>query len=252
MIKPKSTVQADIDRIALLSQDGWDHNGHYHSFLLKHIPVSCEAALDVGCGTGTFSRLLAERSDQVVALDLSSRMIEIAKVRSKHDSNIEFQVADATRWAFPVGEFDCVASIATLHHLPIEEMLLKMSGALKVGGILAILDLYESAGLYDVLAGMVAVPVSFVLRLIKTGRLSESRQVREAWAEHGRNDTYPTLAWIRQVCERVLPGAQVRKHLLWRYSIIWRKAAQVMVCKGQCWYWYCRHSRTGFADPGVC
>lgn len=158
-------------------------------------------------------------------MDLSPRMIEIAKARSKPYSNIEFQVADATRWVFPVGEFDCVASIATLHHLPIEEMLLKMRGALRVGGTLAILDLYESAGLRDVLAGMVAVPVSFVLRLIKTGRLSEPRQVREAWAEHGRNDTYPTLARVRQVCGRALPGAEVRKHLLWRYSIIWRKTA---------------------------
>jgi SAM-dependent methyltransferase len=142
--KPMCIVQADFDRIALLSQDGWDHNGHYHSFLLKHIPASCEAALDVGCGTGAFSRLLAERSDQVVALELSPRMVEMAKARSKPYSNIEFQVADATRWVFPVEEFDCVASIATLHHLPIEEMLLKMRGALRVGGTLAILDLYES------------------------------------------------------------------------------------------------------------
>jgi ubiquinone/menaquinone biosynthesis C-methylase UbiE len=223
--KPMSRVQADFDRIALLSQDGWDHNEHYHSFLLKHIPPSCEAALDVGCGTGTFSRQLAERSNRVVALDVSPRMIDIAKAQSKHQSNIEFQVADARTWVFPVGAFDCVASIATLHHLPMEETLLKMRKALKVGGTLAVLDLYESAGLVDVLTGMVAMPVSFVLRLIKTGRLRAPRQVREAWAEHGRHDTYPSLAGVREVCERVLPGAEVRKHLLWRYSIMWRKAA---------------------------
>jgi SAM-dependent methyltransferase len=223
--KAMSVVQADFDRIALLSQDGWGHNEHYHSFLLKHIPASCKAALDVGCGTGAFSRLLAQRSDQVVALDLSPRMIEIAKARSKPYSNIEFQVADATRWAFPVGVFDCVASITTLHHLSIEETLLKMRGALRVGGTLAILDLYASAGWHDVLAGMVAVVVSLGLRLIKTGRLREPRQMREAWVEHGRNDTYPSLARVHRVCERVLPGAEVRQHLLWRYSIIWRKAA---------------------------
>jgi hypothetical protein len=72
---------------------------------------------------------------------------------------------------------------------------------------------------------MAAIPVSFVLRLLKTGRMSQPRQVREAWVKHGRNDTYPTLAGVRQVCERVLPGAEVRRHLLWRYSIIWRKVA---------------------------
>jgi ubiquinone/menaquinone biosynthesis C-methylase UbiE len=152
-------------------------------------------------------------------------MVEIAKARSKHDRNIEFQVADATRWVFPVGAFDCVASIATLHHLPIEETLLKMRGALRIGGTLAILDLYESAGLIDALAGIVAIPVSLVLRFVKTGRFREPRHVRAAWAEHGRNDTYPTMAKIRRICEKALPGAEVRKHLLWRYSITWRKAA---------------------------
>jgi SAM-dependent methyltransferase len=225
--KSISIVRADFDQIALITQGGWDHNAHYHSFLLQHIPVSCKAALDVGCGTGTFTRLLAERSDQVIALDLSPRMIEIAKARSKRYPNIEFQVADATRWEFPVRGFDCVASIATLHHLPIDEILPKMGEALRVGGTLAILDLYESAGLRDVLTGMVAMSASLVLRLIKTGRLREPRQVRQAWAEHGENDTYATLEQVHRICRRALPGAEVRKHLLWRYSIIWRKTAQV-------------------------
>jgi ubiquinone/menaquinone biosynthesis C-methylase UbiE len=223
--KSVSVIQADFDRIALVSRDGWDHNQHYHSFLLKHIPVSCQKALDVGCGTGAFSRLLAERSDRVVALDLSPHMIEIAKERSKLYSNIEFQVGDATRSEFPVGGFDCIASIATLHHLPIEEMLLKMGEALRVGGTLAILDLYESASPRDALTGIVAVPVSLVLRLIETGRLREPRQVREAWARHGSHDTYPAFEEVGRICRRALPGAEVRKHLFWRYSIIWRKTA---------------------------
>jgi SAM-dependent methyltransferase len=223
--EPISIVQADFDRIAPLSRDGWDHNGHYHSFLLEQIPASCQAALDIGCGTGTFSRLLAERCDRVLALDLSPRMIDIARERSVRYSNLAFQIADVTSWPFPVGEFDCVASIATLHHLPMEETLLKMREALQVGGTLAVLDLYKSAGPRDLLAGIVAAPVSRALRLIKTGRLRDPPQVRQAWAEHGINDTYPTLEEVRQVCRRILPGAEVRRHLLWRYSIIWSKTA---------------------------
>ena len=217
------TVQRDFDRIALLSQEGWDHNVQYHGYLLRHIPAYCEAALDVGCGTGSFSRLLAERAGRVVALDLSPRMIEVARERSKRYPNIEFEVADATRWV-PGGEqFDCVVSIAMLHHVAIDEMLAKMASLLKAGGTLAILDLCESEGPKDLFREMAAVPVSMVLRLIKTGRLRESGEERAAWSEHGRNDTYPTLSEVRQVCERVLPGAQVRRHLLWRYSVIWKK-----------------------------
>ena len=112
-----STVQTDFDRIALLSQEGWDHNAQYHGYLLRHIPAYCEAALDVGCGTGSFSRLLAERSGRVVALDLSPRMIEIAKERSKQYPNIQFEVADAAKWV-PAGElFDCVAASASTRSL---------------------------------------------------------------------------------------------------------------------------------------
>ncbi len=75
----------------------------------------------------------------------------------------------------------------------------------------------------DALASALAVPVGVGLSLVKNGRLREPRDVREAWAEHGENEAYPTLAQVRQVCTRVLPGARVRRHLLWRYSLVWRK-----------------------------
>ena len=56
-----ATVQADFDRIALLSKqdadEGWNHNNHYHRFLLGQVPACCADALDIGCGTGQFARL---------------------------------------------------------------------------------------------------------------------------------------------------------------------------------------------------
>ena len=224
MVESMPKIRADFDRIALLSRNGWDHNGHYHDFLLKQLPPHCANALEIGCGTGAFSRLLARRSDRVLALDLSPQMIRIAKERSEQYSNIDFQIADAMTWGFPTEQFDCVASIATLHHLPIEQMLSKMKEALKINGTLIILDLFQEKGLSDALTSTLATPASIVLRFIKTGHWREPREVREAWAEHGRSDSYPTLSQIRQVCASVLPGAKVRKHLLWRYSIIiWEK-----------------------------
>lgn len=215
-------MQADLNRIALLPEEGWDHSGQYHGYLLKHLPARCEVALDLGCGTGAFSRRLAERAGRVVAVDLSPRMIEAAKERSKGYPNLRFEVADARTWE-PGEQFDCVVSIAMLHHAALDEMLARMGGLLKAGATLAVLDLYRGGGVRDVLRGAVAVPVSLALRWVKTGRLRVSRPVREAWAEHGRNDVYPTPAAVRRACERALPGARVRQHLLWRYSILWRK-----------------------------
>jgi len=215
-------IQADFDRLALLSRDGWDHNSHYGNFLLKHIPKNCESALEIGCGTGAFARLMAKRAGRVLALDLSPQMIQIAR----EYTNIDFRVANVLEWEFPAGQFDCVASIATLHHLPMEEMLTKMKSALKANGTLLVLDLFEREGLPDVLRSTLAVLVSTILKLIKTGRVRPSRAEREAWAEHCQRDVYLNLSQVRKICADVLPGAQVRKHLLWRYSIIWKKAAK--------------------------
>jgi len=216
-------IQADFDRLALLSDEGWNHNNHYHGFLLKHVPSHSRDVLEIGCGTGTFARLLAERADHVVALDLSPEMIRIARERSKQYANIDYQVADVLSWEFPDEQFDCIVSIATLHHLLMEAMLLKMKDALKVGGTLIVLDIFEEEGFADMLTCMMAVPVNIVLQYLKTGHPREPREVREAWAEHGKRDSYLTMSQLRRICADILPDARVRKHLLWRYSIIWKK-----------------------------
>ncbi len=220
-----STLQNDFDRIALVSPDGAAHNDHYHNFLLRHLPSNCHHVLEIGCGTGAFARCLAERSQHVLAFDLSPEMIRIAREHSTLFPNIEFQLADVRDVPFPSASFDCIASIATLHHLPFPEMLMKMKTALKPGGVLLILDLFEPAGLTDSLLNLLALPLSATLRLIHYGRLLPPREARSAWAAHEHHDFYPTMSDVRAVCERLLPGARIKQHLLWRYSIVWQKPA---------------------------
>lgn len=223
MAEGASDVRADFDRIALLSGEGWDHSSHYHGFLSRRIPRPCRVSLDVGCGAGAFSRLLAESSERVLALDLSPNMLRAAVERSARFPNIDYRVADFMTMELPGERFDCVATIATLHHLPLAEALLKMKGALKAGGVLLVLDLFQPRGPLDALRSALALPLSLGLSLFRRGRLRPPREARRAWAEHGRHDTYLTLAQVREVCAAVLPGAEVRRHLLWRYSVVWKK-----------------------------
>lgn len=225
MAETMSTVRADFDRLAPLSGEGWDHSSQYHDFLLRHLPSPCRETLEIGCGAGAFSRLLAKSSERVLALDLSPNMIRIARERSASFPNIDFQVADVMTRELPAEKFDCIATVATLHHLPMTEVLPKLKSALKVNGVLLILDLFQPAGLRDALTSALAMPLSVGLRLVRHGPMRPPRHVREAWAEHGRHDSYLTLAQAHKICEDMLPGAKVRKHLLWRYSIIWKKIA---------------------------
>ena len=220
-----SRIRTEFDRIALVtSASAWSQNGNYHDFLLRYVPLGCKRALDVGCGMGAFARQLASRSESVLALDLSPEMIRIARGLSSQDfPNIDFQVTDVMSQELPAEEFDCIASIATLHHLPFAPMLQKMKRALKPSGVILILDLFEREGLRDAVMNALAIPVSVSLRLLNQGRLRPPAHVRAAWAEHEQYDSYLTLSEIRKVCAEILPGARVRKHLLWRYSVVWKK-----------------------------
>ena len=209
------------------------------------LPIDCQAALEIGCGKGEFSRRLAAASARVLALDLSPEMIRIARANSEHVSNLEFQIADVMLYDLPSEGFDCIASIATLHHLPLREILLKMKAALKPGGVLLVLDLFEpikwhghparelrgdqersgsvSEGVLDTFLNALAVCVSGTLRLIHHGRVLPSREARDAWAAHESHDIYPTMNEVRPLCSEILPGAKITQHLLWRYSVVWQK-----------------------------
>jgi SAM-dependent methyltransferase len=219
------TIRADFDRLAQLeeAQRGWSHNEHYQSYLLRHVPDPSEESLEIGCGTGSFARLLARQSRHVLALDLSPEMIRIARARSAGFANLDYQVADILEWPFPSEKFDCIASIATLHHLPLEILLGKMKTALKPGGILLVLDLFKAEDIFDLFLNAIAFPANLFIRLFRTRRMRPSPAERTAWAEHGKHDHYLKVSEVRRVCRELLPGAVIRKHLFWRYSLVWQK-----------------------------
>jgi SAM-dependent methyltransferase len=217
-------TREEFDRIALLTERHGGAAGEtYHNYLMRHLPPRFENALEVGCGSGTFTRLLASRARSVTALDLSPEMIRLAKARSAGYPNVEYRLGDVMRLPLPAEGYDCIVSIATLHHLPLEQALLKLKDALKPGGTLVIHDLTADDGLLDRGLSALAYSLSAARRFWKTGRVRMPREVREAWDEHGRNEVYLTLAEVGEMCRRYLPGALVKRHLLWRYTVVWRK-----------------------------
>ena len=226
MDKDTKLIQADFDKLALFDTDGWDHNRHYHPYLMKHVPSNCRQALEIGCGSGSFARLLSCKAERVLGLDLSSKMIEIARERSVEYSNIEYRVTDVMGWDFPEETFDCIVSIATLHHLPFIRTLQKVKTGLKDNGVLMVLDLYEPEGIRDSLINLLAVPVHTILKLKNTGKLREPKAIWNGWAEHAKHDSYLPVSNIQRICDDLLPGALIKKHLLWRYSIVWQKSIE--------------------------
>jgi SAM-dependent methyltransferase len=212
------TVRDDFDRIALLPDEGWNHNRHYHPLLLRHVPARCPEALDAGCGTGELTRLLATRCGRVTGIDLSTNMVAEARRRSAGLDNVELTVGDLMTAPLAPGGFDCVATVAVLHHLPLDAALARLRELLRPGGVLLVLDLRTAR----LPAALAALAVSTVLGAWHNGRRRPSAAEREAWDAHGSTDRYPAPAEVRAACARVLPGASVRSHLFWRYSVVWR------------------------------
>jgi ubiquinone/menaquinone biosynthesis C-methylase UbiE len=223
MTDPTLRVQADFDRLAALDGGRWDSNRHYHPFLLRSLPESRQSALEIGCGTGDFARSLARHFERVIAVDLSPEMVRRASELSRGIENVDFRQSDVSAWDMPSAAFDCIVSIATLHHLSMEETLQKLAAALRPGGVLLVLDLYQPRTLVDWIWSASAYQWNRLLRTWHLRRLREPAHVRQAWAEHARHDVYPTLAEVHSLAERLLPDAIVRRHLFWRYSLIWRK-----------------------------
>lgn len=102
--------------------------------------------LDVGCGTGHWSRFFASLGYAVAALDLSRAMVKVARSRSPLDC--AFLAADACAIPFEDASFDVVAAMATIEFVcnP-SEALHEMSRCLRHGGKLIIGTLNRLASL---------------------------------------------------------------------------------------------------------
>jgi len=218
-------IREDFDRIALVTEQYGGPDDTYHRYLISQLPLHCENVLEIGCGTGSFTRLIARRARNVLAVDLSPQMIRLARQQSTGYSNIEYIVSDVQRLALKPESFACIVSLATLHHLPMQPVLSQMLNALRPGGVLLIHDLLAADGVVDRLRSAVAYPAKAVKRLRQTGRLRAPRAVRLAWARHGDGEVYLTLDGVRRMCRHYLPGADIQRHLFWRYTVIWRKHA---------------------------
>ena len=191
--------------------------------MLSQIPKHSQTILDLGCGVGKFSRLLAEKSDRVIALDLSPKSIEIAKQKSARFNNINYRVADISQWQFPTEYFDVITSIATLHHLPLNELLPKLKTALKPEGTLLILDLLEQQNIWDTLNDCIAVPLNWWFIKTRNKHIEFNHIAAEAMREHLRTDKYLTYSQVKEIYTSFLKTPKVRRHLFWRYSVVWQK-----------------------------
>jgi 2-polyprenyl-3-methyl-5-hydroxy-6-metoxy-1,4-benzoquinol methylase len=73
--------------------------------------------LELGCGTGYWTRHLAATAERVTAVDGSERMLEAARQRLEGNSALEFQRTDLVRDWEVGNSYDAVAAFFFLEHV---------------------------------------------------------------------------------------------------------------------------------------
>jgi len=121
----------DFNRMAA-SYDGWyaSRRGAMYDRLEKELianflPAGAEGKtlLEIGCGTGHWSRFFSQRGFKVTGLDISETMINTA--RQKSISNVSFLMADGHFLPFQDSAFDLTAAMTTLEFVRDADVVLK-------------------------------------------------------------------------------------------------------------------------------
>lgn len=91
------------------------HRRTFLSLLSKCGELQGRRVLDLGCGTGRWATLMAEKGALVTGIDIGERVIQENGNKYPH---INFAVMDALNLGFPPQSFYFVSSVAFLQHIP--------------------------------------------------------------------------------------------------------------------------------------
>ncbi|MFL6273569.1 MAG: class I SAM-dependent methyltransferase [Blastocatellia bacterium] len=132
---------ANADAWTQLSRAGYDIYRDYFNTpaFLRMLPaVEGLSGLDIGCGEGHNTRLLAERGARMTAIDIADVFIAHAKrVEEQQPSGIAYRVASAVELPFADGAFDFATGFMSFMDVPeTDRVLQEARRVLKPGGFL--------------------------------------------------------------------------------------------------------------------
>uniref|UniRef100_A0A674PPQ9 Methyltransferase type 11 domain-containing protein n=1 Tax=Takifugu rubripes TaxID=31033 RepID=A0A674PPQ9_TAKRU len=122
---------------------GEDISSNYQKYRFRYINISRRQshvlAVDLGCGTGQTTRLLAPHFQEVVGIDVSETQLEQARaVLSCPD--ITYRKGTAEDLPFPDGSVDLITASSAAHYFDESKFMAEANRVLKPGGCIALID----------------------------------------------------------------------------------------------------------------
>lgn len=93
----------------------WAEHVHRYKEVLP-VLTGTERILDLACGTGYGSALLAERAAEVIGGDVDAEAIALIDPALRQNPRVRFEVMDGTKLPFDDSSFDVVVSFETIEH----------------------------------------------------------------------------------------------------------------------------------------
>jgi len=128
-----STFRQDADHLSPQQrQEIFDD--YFRIFPWHLLPPGGGVGLDVGCGTGRWSMLVAPRVDHLHLLDASAEALAVARQNLNDMRNVSFHVASVAEIPLPAASLDFAYSLGVLHHVPdTAAAIVAIAGKLKPG-----------------------------------------------------------------------------------------------------------------------
>ena len=200
----------------------WDHNAHYHRWLLRQLPAAPERVLEAGCGAGVLAARIAERAGRVDAVDRSPAMIAQARALHPQAPRVRWLTGDLPDPGLPLDPagYDVVTALSSLHHLPLRPGLARLAGLLRPGGVLVIVGLYRNASAAEYAFEAFRQPANAVVGVVMAAR------GRAGKPHDAGMPVWPAEASWREItaaARDLVPGARLRRRFFWRYSLLWHR-----------------------------
>ncbi len=95
--------------------------------------------LELGCGNGTYSKVLAKNANTLLATDLSGEMVKVSSQRLKAFPNVNVEKTDCFHLTYPENSFDTIFMANLIHVIPTPEKAIEEClRVLKKDGLLVI------------------------------------------------------------------------------------------------------------------
>ena len=128
-----STFRQDKDHLSQQQrQEIFDD--YFRIFPWHLLPPGGGVGIDIGCGTGRWSMLVAPRVQHLHLLDASAAALDVAKQNLKTANNVSFHAKSVAEIPLPPQSLDFAYSLGVLHHVPDTQAAIEaIAGKLKSG-----------------------------------------------------------------------------------------------------------------------